>query len=1016
MRIVIAILLASVLAAEGVLLTGGTSSLPSAAAPPAPRTGPDFDRAIRPILADRCFRCHGPDSASRKHDLRLDTEEGSRAVVADGSLAARIASHDPEELMPPPDSKLVLEEREKRLLLDWIAAGAVYAPHWAFVAPRRPERPAMRRAVFVADPLDSYVEARLESEGLAFAPEADRATLLRRVALALTGIPPTPEETAAFEVDQRPDAYEREVDRLLASPRFGERMASDWLDAARYADTFGYQSDWECRTWPWRDWVIAAFNDDLPYDRFLTQQLAGDLLPDATRSTRIASAFNRLHRQTNEGGSIDEEFRQEAIADRVQTFGTAMLGLTLECARCHDHKYDPIPQRDYYSLAAHFGAIDEAGTYPYSMPDLPSPTMRLGSAEDEAKLASLASAVADAEAAVGSSTGPRVEALAARLARGERLPAPVPILRAELAGGIDGPPELGGAKATSLDGDSGPSAKDPPAFRRSQPLTVVLWIRASEAKPRATILHTSQFTLESDQQGYQLMMKDGRLAWEVIHLWPGSAAAVETVEPLPLGRWVQVAATYDGSSTAGGMRIYLDGEPVAQRTVRDRLDGPTPLRTLEIGHRSRDLGFAGGSVADLQLFDRCLAPVEVAELRRPGALEKIPASEAARQLVAAGADDRAALDALRQARSREQEVLEALPELMVMAPTTYTRPSYVLTRGRYDQPDHARPVASDRAIDALLPFDPGWPHDRAGLARWVTDPRNPLTARVAVNRLWASCFGRGLVVTQENFGVQGERPSEPELLDLLAVDFVASGWKVKAMLRRIVLSSTFRQASQATAASLERDPSNALHSRGPSGRLSAEMLREIERSRRQRLLVETVGGPSVKPWQPPGLWEDAGVGGGATYVPDQGPAAHRRSLYTFRKRTAPPPDMILFDAGSREQCQARRLPTNTPLQQLVLLNDPVFVECAVALARRAAAERPDDAGRVERIFALLASRPPRPAERAALLDLLASRRDDFRADPAAAAALLGADPDPELAALSLVASTVLASDAALTTR
>jgi len=983
--------------------------------------GPSFDREVRPLLAEHCFRCHGPDAGARKRGLRLDTAEGSRARLASGrraivpgdlaasELVARIRSDDPDEVMPPPSARRPLDEDERLLLERWIGAGARYEPHWAFVAPRAAPPPGVEDAGWCRDPLDRFVLARLEAAGLAPAPEADRATLLRRWSLVLTGLPPTPEETARFARDAAPDASERVVDALLASPRYGEHLATAWLDAARYADTFGYQSDWESHVWPWRDWVIAAFDANLPYDQFLREQLAGDLLPGATQEQRVATAFNRLHRMTNEGGSIDEEFRQEALADRVATYGTAMLGLTLECARCHDHKYDPVSQRDFYALTAFFGAIDEAGTYAYSTSATARPALRLASPEQRAELERRRAAVVAAEEALARTRRERAGALADWLRTSPELAVLPPVRSDPLEGTLDGPV----GRATLLDGDSGPSLAEPPAFTRADPLSVVLWLRCPDRKARATVLHTSTFTIESDQQGYQLLLEDGRLAWQVVHSWPGSAAAVRTLAELPLDRWVEVAVTYDGSSRAAGLSIYLDGERAPSEVVRDHLDGPARVRSFQIGFRDRDVGFQGGGVDELRLYDRELGAAEVAALHASTPVR----GDADVYFAQVDEPARAAARALRAARIAEHELVESIPELMVMEATAHPRAAYVLTRGAYDQPDRARPVAPDHALDALLAFDPAWPRDRRGLAQWTVDPRNPLTARVAVNRLWAQCFGRGLVATQENLGTQGERPADQELLDGLALDFVRSGWDVKALLRRLVLSATFRQSSQGSAAQRERDPENRLSSRGPSMRLTAEMLRD-QALAASGLLVEARGGPSVKPWQPPGLWEDAGVSSAGGYVPDTGPGAHRRSLYTFRKRTAPPPELLLFDAGSRETCLARRQATNTPLQALALLNSPTFFECAQALARRVAGEVGADADtRVARAFEHLAGRAPRVAELAALRALVTSESERLAREPEDARRILGGEQaDPALAALTLACSTLLASDAVVTLR
>lgn len=1021
-----------------------------------------FNKQIRPILSDRCFRCHGPDSAARKADLRLDSFDGATADLGGGfgaitpgdpdksELIARINAHDPDDLMPPPESKLSLSIAERELLREWIEQGATYEPHWAFVAPKKTTPPPVKDLSWPRDPIDLFVLGRLESMGWSPSVEADKATLLRRASLSLTGLPPTPEETRAFLADTSSTAYEARVDSMLASARFGERLAAEWLDAARFADTFGYQSDWECRVWPWRDWLINAFNTNMPYDRFITEQLAGDLLPNAGSQDKLATAFNRLHRQTNEGGSIDEEFRQEYVADRVRTYGTAFLGLTLECARCHDHKYDPITQEDYYSLGSFFGAIDEAGTYPYATGATPRPALRLATPEQEAKLAELRARVSDAEQAVA-----RAEAEASKLAdqaamlasgqqqqqqppeEGARAPvislaAAEPAERWPLEGSIDSPV----GKGTRFDGDVGVTFDDSPEFRRCDPISLSLWLSCPDEKSRAVILHTSHFTIETDPQGYQLLIRDGRLCWEIVHLWPGSAAAIQTTDKLPVGRWVHVVATYDGSSRASGLHLYLDGQPVAIETVRDHLDGPTPRRTLQVGARDRDVGFKDGSLADLRLYTRELSPLDALELFKPGSiLERVeqltkpagggpgPGStgDLARWIAVRDARCIAAREALRAARRDEQDLLESIPEIMVMEAAPFQRQEFVLTRGRYDQPDRTRPVHPDRAIDGIMKFGDR-PHDRAGLASWTTDPANPLTARVAVNRLWAMCFGTGLAPTLENLGQQGEPPVHQELLDSLASDFVSSGWNVKALVRRIVLSSTFRQSSDHRDGIDDR--ANAFLSRGPSVRLSAEMIRD-QALLASGLLVEMIGGPSVKPWQPPGIWEDSGVSASSAYTPDTGDNAHRRSLYTFRKRTAPPPNMLVFDAGSREECLSRRQPTTTPLQPLVLWNDPVFFECARAAAGLAQHEAAP-AAQCASLFNRFTSRDPRPDELAALVDLLRDQTLSFADDPAGAAALLGLKPDAadlpgaqrqaELAALCIVASTIMASDASVVMR
>lgn len=987
-----------------------------------------YNRDIRPILSNHCFRCHGPDEAARKRGLRLDTAEGSRALLKSkvhaivpgdpdtSELINRITSQDPDDVMPPPELHLPLSAEQQQLLTDWIKQGANYEPHWAFIPPHKTPAPGTDAKL---DEIDRFVAARLAEENLSPAPPADRATLLRRVSLALTGLPPTIEELDAFLADTAPDAYEKQVDRLLASPHYGERMAADWLDVARFADTYGYQSDWECRVWPWRDWLINSFNSNQPYNEFIRDQLAGDLLPDATTAQKIATAFNRLHRQTNEGGSIDEEFRREYISDRIATYSTAFLGLTVECARCHDHKYDPISQQDYYSLGAFFGAIDEAGTYPYATPAIPRPAMRLPNAEQQIELNRLREAVAAAEAARDATFQSQAGNYGTWLNSAKTINVKPPVNRFPLEGSLTGPTLSTGEvlKSTLLDGDTGPSLKDIPAFKRSDPRSLVFWMNCPDTKSRAAVIHTCTFTIESDEQGYQVMLKDGHLCWELIHYWPGSAAAIRTASPFPLNRWVQVAVTYDGSSLASGLHIYLDGQLGPTEIVRDHLDGPATARTFQVGFRDRDLGFKGGGICDLQIFDRALSAPEIAELKTPGSFTPATAlNNLFSYYTNVNAECIAASKTLRDARAAYHTLLESIPEIMVMEETRYPRVSFILTRGQYDQPDRSRPVHPNRAIEALLPFNQSLPHNRLGLSNWTTDPHNPLAARVAVNRLWAICFSRGILPTLENFGLQSEPPSHPELLDNLTVDFVASNWNTKSLIRRMVLSQTFRQSSVATEQSLARDPSNALLSRGPSSRLSAEVLRD-QALAASGLLATAIGGPSVKPWQPPGLWADSGVASQGDYKPDTGDNAHRRSVYTYRKRTSPPPNMLAFDAGSRELCLARRQPTNTPLQPLVLLNDPVFFECARALATRVTSTSPDSKSQITLAFRHLTSREPRQPELAALLDLYNSQLATLTADTESTQKLLASkSADPALASLTLVCSTILASDASITNR
>lgn len=870
--------------------------------------------------------------------------------------------------------------------------------HWSFVPPQK-RVPAVPDSSWCRDDIDRCVLDGLSAAGLVPAPETDRSLLLRRVSLVLTGLPPTPTELAAFLADKTEDAYERRVDLLLQSDACAEHLATDWLDLARFADTYGYQSDFECRTWPWRDWLIRSFAADKPWDQFVREIVAGDLLPEANVETRTATAFWRLHRQTNEGGSIDEEWRHEYIADRVDTFGTVFLGLTVGCARCHDHKSDPITQRDYYALGGFF-AVDEAGLYPYSTGATPRPVLRLTTPEQDRVVAHLRNAVTQARSALN-----HAEA-AAPPPPSTPITVPTPIAQLRFDALTDGkcrdehhatraanvPADLQlvpghAGNAVECNGDARIEVPDLPAFTRDDAFSVSLWLWCPDRKERAVVLHTSHYTEDADAQGYQLLLKDGHLCWEIVHLWPGSAIALRMDKALPLQQWCQVTVTYDGSSRASGMTIFVDGDRVAADTVRDHLDGPATVRKLELGARDRDKGFTGGRIDEFCVYDRCLSEAEVAVMagRRP--------------LLAAIRRHFIALDpAVARARADLRTALQTLhaeeesaPELMVMAEHPCPPERYVLRRGAYDQPDRLHPVPPDVPA-AFHGVDPALPRDRLGLATWLNTPKNPLASRVVVDRLWAMCFGRGLVPTPENFGIRGTPPVQQPLLDALAVDFTAQR-SVRKLLRRIVTSATFRQSSTATAAQREADPHNERLARGPSFRLSAEVLRD-QALAASGLLHQQVGGPSVKPWQPPGLWRDAGVGwGGADYQPDAGPNAHRRSLYTYRKRTAPPPNMSLLDAPSRESCSARRQGTDTPLQALAFFNDAVFTECAAALATRVRSELPaapiDE--QLRAVFTGLCCRAPREAELAALRTLLAT------------------EPDPQRA-MTLVASTLMASD------
>ncbi|MDB5295911.1 MAG: Planctomycete cytochrome [Phycisphaerales bacterium] len=1055
--------------------------LPSARAADGGRV--DFARDVLPVLSDNCFHCHGPDEKARKAKLRLDTKDGAYrvadgvAVVAPGNsggseLVRRILSDDPDEAMPPPGGVRKLSADQKQTLRRWVDQGAQWGAHWAFVPPPArvpvPALPPAPPAGWAANPVDAFVLDRLAREGLAPRPEADHERLIRRVSFDLTGLPPTPAEVDAFVADTSPKAYERVVDRLLASPRYGERMAADWLDVARFADTHGYQMDRFRPVHPYRDWVIGAFNANVPFDRFATMQLAGDLMPPAatlaaTKNQVLATAFNRLHMQNEEGGIVAEEFRVAYVADRVNTFGTAFLGMTFECARCHDHKYDPVSQRDVYQLFAFFQNIDESGQTSYFTDATPVPTMLLSTDAQDAKLKELGEGVRKAGDAYDSV---KRQAAAGRggaggafedwsKARPERVPDALPGLVARydfdaieknaVVNAVD-PKAPGKAtenptlvdrhrgKAVGLGGENGFTFPGVGRFTRADPFTLALWVKADELAPRAVLLHKSKAPADAGSRGYELLLEDGRIAFGLHHMWPGNALKVVSKRAVPAGAWAHVAVTYDGSSAAAGVRLYLDGEPAEVEVVRDGLwkditygRGGEPDLTL--GYRFRDNGFKGGAVDDLEVYNRDLSAPEVAHVAGKGTLEAAwrfrdvgsvsgggasgEEGVAARSTLAtyyaaaASPDVARARAALRAARAAQSDFVNPIPEMMVMRELPVPKPAYVLVRGNYDAP--GEPVSADTP-HALPPFPAGQPRNRLGLARWLFDPDNPLAARVAVNRLWQQMFGRGIVESADNFGTTGSVPTHPELLDYLARTFAGDlAWDQKRLLKLLATSATYRQSSKASSDLLARDPSNALLARGPARRLTAEMLRD-QALADAGLLVERLGGPSVKPYQPAGLWDIAM--GKPSYDQSHGDDLYRRSLYTFVKRTVAPPSLLTFDATDRSGCTVKRQSTSTPLQALALLNDVQMTEAARKVAERAIrAGGQDDAARAAYAFRLVTGRRPTDRELPVLTRLLAEQRELFAADPPAAAKLLTvgeSKPEPALDPVEVASACVLA--------
>jgi len=973
----------------------------------------EFNRDVRPILADHCFQCHGPDAKQRQADLRLDMADAT-AVNRDGGpvivpgqpeksdLWRRINSTDADERMPPPDRGRKLNEAEIEILQQWIKDGAKFERHWSLLPVERPPLSAVKNAASAKLPLDAFVLARLEKEAIAPSPQADRTTLLRRVTLALTGLPPTLDEIDTFLHDDSPDAYEQAVDRLLASPRYGERMAVPWLDAARYADTSGYQSDGERFMWRWRDWVIEALNANMPFDQFTIEQLAGDLLPQPTLEQRIATGFNRNHRGNAEGGIIPEEYAVEYVADRVETTSTVWLGLTLGCSRCHDHKYDPFSQRDFYNLFAFFNNVPEKGRaikIGNSPPYIQAPT------RDQAE--KLARLVREAGFGLRNTT----EILFAQSeweakqqgnlgdwypSEKEMVYLPLDDDAKDAIGGQTAEPMAGNClftagvlrRAMQFDGQASLALPKAGDFGFLNKFTLAAWVHLDD-RSGGTIL--SRMTDEPQGDGYQLALVGGKLQLNLVKRWLDDALRIETESELPRTGWHHVAATYDGSRVAEAVKLFVDGQPQTLTVLLDELNQSFATKEpLRIGAGGGPESRFRGSIDEVRVYASALAPGSVQILATPQSIDEILSIEPQRRTDAQASKLKTCFlekyapepvkTAYRELNLAERELAdfqEKLPTVMVMEEMPTPRQAHVLIRGQYDKPGEAVLPDVPRELSRM---PESAPRNRLGLARWIVAPDNPLTSRVAVNRAWQLHFGTGLVKTAEDFGRQGEWPSHPELLDYLAADF-QSDWDVKRLHRTIVTSATFRQSSANPRSQIPNpklvDPDNRLLSRGPRLRLSAEMVRD-QSLFAGGLLVEQLGGPSVRPLQPAGLWSE--LTGGDDYQPGSGSELVRRSLYTFWKRTIPPPTLATFDSSSREACIVRESRTNTPLQALALLNEPTFVMAARSLAERVTLEASTPDERIVRAMLLVLGRRPTENELAifrAALERYNGRGDEY---------------------------------------
>lgn len=999
----------------------------------------DFNRDVRPVLSDNCYACHGPDAAHRKAGLRLDLKDSALAKLKSDNFAivpgdlgrseliSRITTQDEDDLMPPAKSGKHLTEAQIELLKRWVAEGAEWQGHWSFVKPERPSPPKVENRQWPRNPIDDFILARLETEKLRPSPEADKPTLLRRLTFDLTGLPPTPQEVDAFLADASPGAYERVVERLLQSPRFGEHEARYWLDVARYGDTHGLHLDNERSLWPYRDWVVGAFNRNLPFDQFTIEQLAGDLLPNPAREQKIASGFNRCNVSTSEGGAIDEEFYVRYAVDRTETASIIWMGLTVGCAVCHDHKYDPISQKEFYELYALFNNFNEKAMDGNAL--LPPPMLKLPTPEQESKLEALRAAITPLEA--------RIREEADRIEYREPDSQPAARERGDFVWVEDEFP-----KDTKVQSDG----------------AAVQWIEGERVfSGKRTLTRTDQGLAQDYFTGapQPLLVGEDDVLFAYVFLDPANPPKAIMLQ-FHVGDWLHRANWGDEDAIPFGekgttQKLLLGALPKTGEWVR--LEVAASKLGLKPGAKIGGLAFTqfGGTVywdraglvtatsqedrsAYSQLaWEQQEKAKEKSDLPREllDAVKLAPDKRSAEQvrklrehyLAHIYAPVRATFDPLlkqvTELRKQRDDLDKSLPATMISEELEKPRGAYFLKRGQYDQ--RGDPVQP--GVPAVLPpLPPGPTTNRLDFARWLVGPDHPLTARVTVNRFWQQFFGTGLVKSSGDFGAQGEWPSHPELLDWLATEFMRTGWNMKGLIRTIVTSATYRQSSAVTAELLRADPENRLLARGPRFRLDAEMIRDNALFV-SGLLVEKMGGRGVRPYQPPGIWEAVGytTSNTAKFEQDHGEALYRRSLYTFWKRTAPPPYLTTFDAPSREKYCVRRERANTPLQALVTMNDPCYVEAARHLSVRMIAQGDNPECRLDFGFRVVTARHPSPAERNILQEALRKYEAKYQADREAAKKLIAVGESPvndildasELAAYTMVASLLLNLDETL---
>ncbi|TMM56770.1 DUF1553 domain-containing protein [Maribacter algarum] len=1041
----------------------------------------DFNQHVKPILSDKCYLCHGPDKNKISAGLQLhlpdlaykesENTPGKYAIVPGNAgkslLVDRILSEDPELVMPEPETHLFLTDYEKAMLVRWIEEGAEYKDHWAFIPPLKQEPPKVELADKVGNTIDNFVLAKLEVEGLQPSESADKETLLRRLSFDLTGLPPTLNEIETFSKDSSSNAYEKQVDRLLASSHYAEQMTLDWMDLSRYADTHGYTVDRYRDVSPYRDWVIKAFDKNMPYDEFIRWQLAGDMMKNPTKEQLLATTFNRLHPQNLEGGIVDEEFRSEYVADRTNVVSEGFLGLTMACAKCHDHKYDPISQKNYYEMYSFFNNVNESGQIPWDW-SMPVPNMQLPTDEQEKFMTYVDGLIDEKEevvAQVTKSEGVKGTDWIASEGYKKISPKGTPsnlvakvdfkngslnnALNPSQKGKMDrqfAPKQIAkivdgySGKGLELDGDAWLDLNPIGVFRRNEPFSIGIRVKIPEDLENGVIFHKNFGTRLHSYRGYHLGLKENKLDLIMAHVWPDNAIVELSTKEVPKNQWIQLTMTYDGSSKADGLKIYMDGEELQTEVEVDNLYRDIIFNSYEdfiykhpiepglaIGARWRGKGIGGAVVDDILVFNKELTSLEVGQIGNQKRVQSLVAKNKDQlsdldkkelenyYLANRSTSFKSSLTELRKARQIQADSAERVQEIMIMKEMDKPRETFVLERGLYDQyGEQVYPNTPDK----IFAFPDSLEKNRLGLAKWVTSKENPLTARVTVNRYWKNLFGTGIVRTVEDFGNQGELPSHPALLDWLAIQFMESGWDVKALHKLMVMSKTYRQSSLPTEELMARDKANRLLARGPSGRLTGEMLRN-NALLASGLLNRKVGGKSVKPYQPAGLWKI----NGAAYEEDQGEKLYRKSMYTIWKRSVPHPTIATFDAPERSFCAVRRQETNTPLQALVLMNDPTYVEASRVLGYNMMQYSDPKAG-IADTFKKLTGRTIQDKELNLLADLQLEEYKKFKSKKSKTEGWLNSgefrisnDNDEALvAANAVVASTIINSDAAITKR